>query len=66
MNSRRLVQRFGFTAKSLVCILDDVLAIASFEAASEPLVMWPIPPRVNSPKNEDEDLLAEIVLAEAG
>jgi len=24
----------------------------------EPMVMWPICPRVNSPKNDDEDLLA--------
>ena len=29
---------------------------------SEPMVIWPISPRVNSPNNDDEDLLAEIPL----
>jgi putative SOS response-associated peptidase YedK len=29
---------------------------------SEPMVMWPISPRVNSPNNDDEDLLAEVAL----
>jgi putative SOS response-associated peptidase YedK len=29
---------------------------------SEPMVMWPISPRVNSPNNDDEDLLAKIPL----
>jgi hypothetical protein len=32
---------------------------------SEPMKMWPISKRVNSPKNDDEDLLAEIDLAAA-
>lgn len=27
---------------------------------SEPMKMWPISKRVNSPRNDDEDLLAEI------
>jgi len=29
---------------------------------SEPMVMWPMSPRVNSPNNDDEDLLAEVPL----
>jgi putative SOS response-associated peptidase YedK len=29
---------------------------------SQPMVMWPISPRVNSPNNDDEDLLAEVPL----
>src|SRR5262249_36099970 len=31
---------------------------------SEPLTMWPISPRVNSPENGDESLLDEIALPE--
>ena len=33
--------------------------------ASEPMKMWPISKRVNSPRNDDEDLLAEVDLAAA-
>jgi putative SOS response-associated peptidase YedK len=29
----------------------------------EPMIMWPISMRVNSPKNDDEDLLTEVKLA---
>jgi putative SOS response-associated peptidase YedK len=32
---------------------------------SEPMKMWPISKRVNSPRNDDEDLLAEVDLAAA-
>jgi putative SOS response-associated peptidase YedK len=32
---------------------------------SEPMKIWPISKRVNSPRNDDEDLLAEIDLAAA-
>jgi putative SOS response-associated peptidase YedK len=32
---------------------------------SEPMRMWPISKRVNSPRNDDEDLLTEIDLAAA-
>ena len=32
---------------------------------SEPMKMWPISKRVNSPRNDDADLLTEIDLAEA-
>jgi len=28
------------------------------------MVMWPISPRVNSPNNDDEKLLAEIALSD--
>jgi putative SOS response-associated peptidase YedK len=31
----------------------------------EPMTMWPISKRVNSPQNDDEDLLAEIQLPAA-
>jgi len=31
---------------------------------SEPMKIWPISPRVNSPDNDDEDLLAEVAVAE--
>jgi hypothetical protein len=37
--------------------------LAPFPA--EPMVMWPISKRVNSPQNDDEDLLAEVVLPAA-
>jgi len=33
---------------------------------SEPMAMWPISTRVNSPNNDDQNLLAEIALAESG
>ena len=33
---------------------------------SEPMTMWPISKRVNSPANDDEDLLTEIAVAEQG
>jgi len=33
---------------------------------SEPMTMWPISPRVNSPNNDDEDLLTEVALAQTG
>jgi hypothetical protein len=32
---------------------------------SEPMKMWPISKRVNNPRNDDEDLLAEVDLAAA-
>jgi hypothetical protein len=32
---------------------------------SEPMKMWPISKRVNSPRNDDVDLLAEFDLAAA-
>jgi len=28
------------------------------------MIMWPISPRVNSPTNDDEELLAEIALSD--
>ena len=39
----------------------DLLAPFPFD----PMIMWPISTRVNSPKNDDEDLLTEVALVDA-
>jgi putative SOS response-associated peptidase YedK len=42
---------------------DPADLLAPFPA--EPMTMWPISKRVNSPRNDDEDLLIEVPLSEA-